>query len=166
MPRMRRKRAARGFSLIEVMIVIAIILAIMAIVGIQLFGRQEQAKVSLTEVDIKTIRNGMRLFRLDFGRWPTDEEGVRVLWDRDALDPEADESKWQKYLEEPLPRDRWGKEWGYRQVSDRDESEFDLWSFGPNGIDDDGLEDDITSWRRTDDDDGAFGGRAPPPPGR
>ncbi len=146
---MNRRTRARGFTLIEVMIVIAIVLALTAIVGLAIFGRKEQADVSLAQTDINNMKSAMKLFRLDFNRWPTDEEGVRVLWDKAALDPESDETKWSKYLEEPLPEDRWGNEWGYRQISEReDESEYDLWSFGPNGEDENGEGDDITSWRK------------------
>jgi len=161
MNRKVRRSLARGFTLVEVMIVIAIILALSALVGLAVLSRQEQAKESMTQVDINRIKDAMRLFRLDFGRYPTDDEGVKVLWDKNSLDPEADVSKWRGYLEEPRPSDRWGNEWGYRQISDRDESQFDLWSFGPNGQDDQGGEDDLTSWPK--DEEGDLGGPFMPP---
>jgi general secretion pathway protein G len=163
---MNRRARARGFTLIEVMIVIAIVLALTAIVGIALFGRKEQADASLAQTDINTMKNALKLFRLDFNRWPTDEEGVRVLWDKEALDAEADVALWKKYLEEPLPEDRWGNEWGYRQISEReDETEYDLWSYGPNGEDESGEGDDITSWRKDAEGDTGGGLMAPPPSG-
>lgn len=160
---MNRRTRARGFTLIEVMIVIAIVLALTAIVGLAIFGRKEQADVSLAQTDINTMKQAMKLFRLDFNRWPTDEEGVTVLWDKAVLDPESDESKWNKYLEEPMPADRWGNEWGYRQISEReDDSEYDLWSYGPNGEDENGEGDDITSWRKDLEGEGAEGLMTPP----
>ncbi|HZW10973.1 MAG TPA: type II secretion system major pseudopilin GspG [Phycisphaerales bacterium] len=163
---MDRRSRARGFTLIEVMIVIAIVLALTAIVGVALFGRKEQADASLAQTDINTMKSAMKFFRADFNRWPTDEEGVRVLWDKEALDPEADVSKWNKYLEEPLPEDRWGNEWGYRQISEReDEAEYDLWSYGPNGEDENGEGDDITSWRKDAEGEESGGLMAPPPAG-
>ncbi|MFG0312748.1 MAG: type II secretion system major pseudopilin GspG [Phycisphaerales bacterium] len=163
---MNRRTRARGFTLIEVMIVIAIVLALTAIVGLALFGRKEQADVSLTQTDINNMKRAMNLFRLDFNRWPTDEEGVAVLWSKELLDPESDETKWQKYLQEPLEKDRWGNEWGYRQLSEReDESEYDLWSFGPNGEDENGEGDDITSWRKDIDEMGGDGLMTPPSSG-
>lgn len=159
-----RRTRARGFTLIEVMIVIAIVLALSAIVALRLFGRKEQADVSLTQTDVNNIKRAFQLFRLDFNRWPTDEEGVAVLWDKEKLDPEADQTKWQKYLDEPMAKDRWGNEWEYRQLSERgDETEYDLWSFGPNGEDESGEGDDITSWRKTEEDTGGDSGLMAPP---
>ncbi|MBK7406074.1 MAG: type II secretion system major pseudopilin GspG [Phycisphaerales bacterium] len=162
--RMGRRTSARGFTLIEVMIVIAIVLALSAIVALRLFGRKEQADVSLTQTDVNNIKRAFSLFRLDFNRWPTEEEGVAVLWDKEKLDPEADQSKWQKYLEEPMEKDRWGNPWGYHQQSERgDESEYDLWSYGPNGEDENGEGDDVTSWRKTSEDDGGDSRLMAPP---
>lgn len=136
----------RAFTIIEVMIVVAIVLALAGIVGVSVLGRREEAKRSLGETDFNTIKNALRLFRLDFDRYPTDEEGVTVLWDKSKLDPEADSAKWKKFLDEPMLNDRWGQPWGYRQVSTEsgDESTFDLWSNGPDKQE--GTEDDITSW--------------------
>lgn len=164
---MQRRTRARGFTLIEVMIVIAIVLALAAIVGVAVLGRRDQADVSITQIKLNNLKSAMRQFRLDYGRWPTEEEGVAVLWDREVLDPEADVNKYLSggYLEEPTPEDQWGNEWGYRFPSVRgDESEYDLWSFGPNGEDEDGEGDDIVSWRRDENDEFGGGDMMPPPP--
>lgn len=150
----RRTRRARGFTLIEVMIVIAIVLALTTVVGLMVFARKDQADTQLAQVDVNNVKRAMDLFRLDFNRWPTDEEGVAVLWDKERLDPEADQAKWHQYLQEPMPKDKWGNEWGYRQISERDETQYDLWSFGPNGEDENGEGDDLTSWRSTSEEDG------------
>lgn len=167
---MNRRRRSRGFTLIEVMIVIAIVLALAAIVGVAVLGRRDQADVSLSTIKLKNLQSALKQFNFDFGRWPTEEEGVKVLWDKEALDPNADTSKYLTgtgvigYMDEPTPVDQWGNEWGYRFPSIRgDETQYDLWSFGPNGEDEDGEGDDITSWRR-DDEDGDFGGDMMPPP--
>ena len=140
--RMRRG----GFTLIEVMIVVAIILALAGIVAITLFRQKDDATASLAKVDLRTINKAMELFRLDFDRWPTEEEGVAVLWNKEVLDPEADVAKWKEYLAEPLPKDRWGTDWGYRAESEHEnrEGKFDLWSNGPDKQE--GTEDDIKNW--------------------
>lgn len=161
----RRRRG--GFTLIEVLIVLAIVLALSAIVGLALFQRQDQAETQLAEQELNTLERAMRMFRLDFGRYPNEEEGLEVLWDSEALDADADEAKWTgPYLEEPIPTDRWDNEWGYRAESEHG-NEYDLWSNGPDG--EEGTEDDITSWTEEDGEgDGAGGGLepggAPPPP--
>ncbi|MCC6676596.1 MAG: type II secretion system major pseudopilin GspG [Phycisphaerales bacterium] len=145
--RTRIARRGAGFTLIEVMIVITIILALTGLVAYNVLGRQKQAKADLCRIDMNTLKGAMKQFRLDFDRYPKDEEGIKVLWDKSALvvDTDADEAKWHKYLEEPLANDRWGKPWGYKQVSEHgDEDIYDLWSFGPDGQE--GNDDDIVSW--------------------
>jgi general secretion pathway protein G len=155
---MQRNTRARGFTLIEVMIVIAIVLALAAIVGVAVLGRRDQADVSITKIKLNALKSAMKQFNYDFRRWPTEEEGIAVLWDKELLDPEADVSQYMStnYMEEPTPTDQWGNEWGYTFPSIReDETQYDLWSFGPNGEDEQGEGDDIVSWRR-DSEDGEF----------
>jgi len=155
---MTRRRSA--FTIIEVMIVLVIILALSGIVAVNLLGRKKQADEQLAAIDLNTIKSALKMFRLDYDRWPTDDEGLEVLWNIEALDPDADETKWHKYLEEPMPTDRWGHEWGYSEVSENgDESNYDLWSDGPDG--EEGTDDDITSWTETD---GGYGDDLMPPP--
>ncbi len=152
-----RLRGRRGFTLIEVMIVIALVVALTGLVGIALLGRRDDANVELTRVDMNTLRQALDQFYFDMNRWPTDEEGLAVLWDRNALqvDNESQEQRWRAYLNDPMPRDRWGNEWGYRQVSEfADESRYDLWSNGPDGQE--GTDDDITNW--SEDQNGMGGG--------
>jgi general secretion pathway protein G len=141
-----RGRVRRAFTLIEVLIVLFIVLALSAVVGLTLFGRQDDAKVQLAQTDLNTIKSALRMFRFDMGRYPTEDEGISVLWDSELLETEGDveESPWKgPYLENPIPVDRWGNEWGYRDESEY-EQDYDLWSFGPDGEED--TEDDLTSW--------------------
>lgn len=137
------KDRRRGFTLIEVMIVIAIILALFALVGVALFNRYDRAKVDMTRAQIGNIKNAMDTFRLDFGRYPLDEEGVAVLWDKTLLDPDADDTKWTKYLKQPIEKDTWGNEWGYETLLDEETNEpgYRIWSLGPDG--EEGSDDDI-----------------------
>lgn len=145
-----RRRARRGFSVIEVMIVLAIMLLLAGIVGITVFGQKAKADVQTTRVQMESIESALRTFRLDYRRYPTEDEGLAVLWDRETLDADADEAIWTKYLEKPVPTDVWGSEWGYSTETDDFASEddpaiseptFDLWSFGPDR--EDGTDDDI-----------------------
>lgn len=158
------RSARRAFSLIEVMIVIAIILAISGLVALAMFNRRDQAEASLGQVELNSLKQALAQFRLDYNRYPTDDEGLEVLWNKEKLDPEADQAAWSEYLTEPMPEDRWGNAWGYRQQSEEteDTSKFDLWSFGPDG--EEGTEDDITSWSSAEAD-GEGGTDLPPPSG-
>lgn len=141
----RRRTAGRGFTLIEVMIVIAIILALASLIGLALFNRFGEAQENITKIQMKTIEDALKNFYLDFNRYPTDEEGLSVLWSSTNLENPEDEDKWSPFLEEPSPNDQWDSPWGYRQVSEfGDESKYDLWSNGPDG--EEGTEDDINSW--------------------
>lgn len=163
---MNRRTRASGFTLIEVMIVIAIVLALTAIVGVAVLGRKDQADLSITQIKLNNLKDGLKYFKLDYARFPTEEEGIAVLWNKELLDPEADQSKYPSdtYMEEATPVDQWGNEWGYRFPSVReDETQYDLWSYGPNGEDEDGEGDDIVSWRRGEDEQG-FDSMLPPPP--
>ncbi len=146
-----------GFTLIEVLIVIAIVVALSGLVGIALFSKQKEAKVGLAKTDLKTIESALKQFRVKFDRYPTDEEGVEVLWNKEKLDADADATKWTKELEKPMKADQWGTPWNYRQKSDHgDEDSFDLWSFGPDKQE--GGDDDIVSWTESDSESSSGGG--------
>ena len=141
----RGARRSGGFTLIEVLIVIAIVLALTGLVGVAVFSRRDEAKKDTAKIELNNLKGALSMFRLDFDRWPTDQEGVKVLWDKSVLDSEAEQGKWKQYLTEPLPNDKWGNPWGYRQKSEHgDDTKYDLWSFGPDKQE--GTEDDITSW--------------------
>lgn len=153
-----------GFTLIEVLIVIAIILALGAIVGVAVFQRRDTADIDMTKIQLKQIGNALDLFYLDFRRYPNDDEGLAVLWDKERLDPDADESKWQQYMKDPLPRDVWNNEWGYRGEEPEHGDKYDLWSNGPDG--EEGTDDDITEWNQSSDDEFGddLGSDLPAPP--
>jgi general secretion pathway protein G len=157
--KVRRRLIRRaGFTLIEVMIVIAILLALASLVGVALFQQREAATDDLVRIDLKSIESAMEYFRLDYQRWPTDDEGIEVLWNKEILDPDADQNKWKKYLKKGLPRDRYGHDWVYSAEGENhgEESDmYDLFSIGRDG--EEGTEDDITNWEGEGEDDG-FGG--------
>lgn len=161
----RGRHRGRGFTLIEVMIVIAIILALASLIGVALFSRFGEAQTNITRIQMKTIGDALKDFRRVFNRYPTDDEGISVLWSSANLDDPEAEDKWTKFMEEPAPNDQWGNPWGYRQISEHgDESTYDLWSNGPDG--EEGTDDDITSWSEGGDSEGSFDFEsAPPAPG-
>lgn len=137
----------RAFTLIEVLIVLGIVLALSAIVGVSVLGRRDDAKLKLAQTNLNVLKGGIKLFVLDFDRHPTDDEGVAVLWNKELLDAEAEEGTWKNYLEEPMANDPWGNPWGYRAESENGAT-YDLWSNGPDG--EEGTEDDINSWKAED----------------
>lgn len=147
-------RLRRGaFTLVEVIIVLAIVLLLSGLVGVAVMQRKSTAQSDTAKIELNTIRNAMQMFYLDFDRYPTEEEGIAVLWDRTRLDPEEETSRWSGYLTRPLPTDRWGQPWGYREESEVEEQPYELWSYGPDKQD--GTDDDIHAFEREEDD--AFG---------
>ncbi|MFG0306833.1 MAG: type II secretion system major pseudopilin GspG [Phycisphaerales bacterium JB040] len=149
------RAAGRGFTLIEILIVLAIVLLLAGLVSVSLFGRRDQADIQITQVNLNTLSDALDQFRLDYRRYPTEEEGLEVLWSKETLDPDADQAVWSKYLSEPMTADQWGNPYGYSTeddeyslASDPMDTEGDtgpsyrLWSNGPDG--EEGTEDDIT----------------------
>ncbi len=165
------RKTRRAFSVIEVMIVLAIMLLLAGIVGITVFGQKAKADIQATRVQMESIESALRSFRLDFRRYPTDDEGLAVLWNRESLDADADESAWTKYLEKPVAADTWGSAWGYSTETDEfadpddtggiTEPTFDLWSFGPDR--EDGTDDDIHLDASSSGEDDLGGDLLPPP---
>jgi general secretion pathway protein G len=136
----------RGFSLIELMVVV-IILGILAMyIGPKLMGRTEQAKVVQTRVQIEGLETALKLYKLDNGVYPTTEQGLQALVER----PETQNvlQNWRKegYLEKgKVPNDPWGNEFIY--LSPGIHGDYDITSYGADGVP--GGEDenkDINSW--------------------
>ncbi len=143
-----------GFTLIELLIVIAILLAIGGLVVVNLIPRGEQAKTDLQRVQLDQVTSAFQQFRLDLDRWPSEEEGIEVLWTRDTLEDDNDSQRWRgPYLDQPVREDRWGNELVYHFPGEiRGESYYDLISVGPDG--EEGTDDDITNHDRLRDADG------------
>jgi general secretion pathway protein G len=141
------RRRRRAFSLIELLIAIAILLSIGAIVVVNLWPQKEQADRDLTLGQIDLFAGAIDMFRNNLGRVPTQEEGLRVLWDRTALeDEERDGPKWKgPYLTTAAPKDKWGSEWVYTYPSEERPDLYKIVSWGPDGEE---SADDITSFDR------------------
>ncbi len=133
----------RAFTLIELLIVIAILLAIGGLVVVNLLPAKDQADIDLTRVQIDQFDAAMDRFKLDLKRYPTGDEGMSALWTTSNLEDEEDEPKWKgPYLKEAMPRDTWGNEWIYRAPSEiRDGAAYDIVSLGPDGEED--TDDDV-----------------------
>ena len=142
--RPRRQMTRRGFTILELLIVIGIILAIGGIVTVNLMGMSDKADTSITKVKIQNFERALNNFKIDMKRFPTEEEGLTVLWDGEILEDETTMAKWQgPYLEEPAPKDTWGFEWIYRAPSETEGVAFDIVSVGPDG--EEGTDDDLTN---------------------
>ena len=152
----RRPAAPRGFTLIEVLIVIMILLALGGIVLVGYLRVADQADVDLQTVQFDQIDAAMKRFRIDMKRYPTEEEGLEALWKQDSIEDEDEQKRWRgPYLDQAVTEDTWGSELVYRYPSEEREGFYDLVSFGPDR--EEGSEDDITNHDRVRGEDGEIG---------
>jgi general secretion pathway protein G len=138
----------RGFTLFEVLLVIAILALLAAFVLPRFIGIGDQAKIDTAKAAIGRtgpIAKQLEIYRLHMGKYPEGEEGLKKLLQKP--DDEAEAKNWKgPYLEgEGSIKDPWSNEYKYRFPGETNPESFDLWSTGPDGQD--GTEDDVKSWR-------------------
>ena len=134
----------RGFTLIEVMIVVVILGILASIIVPKIMGRPDEARATRTLQDIRAITAALDLYRLDNFSYPTTEQGLEALVTKPAGLPQGTHWKQGGYLDQ-LPVDAWGKPYLYLQPGIH--GEFDLYSYGADGVEG-GTEAgaDITNW--------------------
>lgn len=136
------RRARRGFTLIELMVVLVIIGLLAALIVPNVLDRADDARVTAARTDISNIMQALKLYRLDNQRYPTGEQGLQALVTRPATPPVP--SNWKSYLEK-LPRDPWGN--AYQYVNPGVKGPVDVFSFGADGQPGgEGRDADLGSW--------------------
>lgn len=129
----------KGFTLIELMLVVIIIGVLVSMVAPRLVGRSEEARIAAVKADINAnISVALDLYELDNGRYPDTEEGLGAL-----LAKPASAAKWKGPYLKKEPLDPWGRKYLYRSPGDHS-GDYDLYSCGPDGVE--GGEDDIVNW--------------------
>ena len=134
----------RAFTLIEVMVVVAILAVLAALIVPKVMSRPDEARVVAARQDIASLLQALKLYRLDNLRYPTTEQGLAALVTRPTLAPVPPNWKPGGYLER-LPRDPWGHP--YQYLSPGLHGEIDVFSFGADGAaGGEGFDADIGSW--------------------
>jgi general secretion pathway protein G len=143
----RAARAGReaGFTLIEIMVVIAIIGILATLIVPKIMGRPDEARATAAKHDVGTLVQAIKLYRLDIGRYPTTEQGVKALVEKPTTEPIPANWKAGGYLDS-VPKDPWGNPYQYSNPGTR--GEIDVYSFGADGKSGGtGTDADIGNWQ-------------------
>ncbi len=133
----------RGFTLIELMVVLVIIGVLAALIVPNVIGAADEARVTAARTDVTNIMGALKRYRLDNQRYPTSEQGLAALIERPSGGPQP--MNWKPYLEK-LPKDPWGQPYQYLNPGVR--GEVDVMSFGAdNQSGGEGNNADIGSWQ-------------------
>lgn len=137
----------RGFTLIEIMVVITILGILAALIVPRVVGRTDDARITAAKTDISAILQALKVYRLDNSRYPTTEQGLRALLEKPTIEPIPNNWKSGGYLERSsVPKDPWGKEYQYLSPGLR--GEIDVFSFGRDGQSGgEGPDAEIGSWQ-------------------
>lgn len=140
---MKKCRSEEGFTLVELMLVVIIIATLAAMIVPRFAGRSEEAKKAAAHADIDAnLSNGLDMYELDNGQYPTSEQGLAALVELPAISPLP--PKWKgPYLKKKAFQDPWGRPYQYRSPGLHN-PDYDLFSLGPDGVE--GTTDDINNW--------------------
>jgi len=135
----------RGFSLVEILVVLVIMGLLISIVAPTVLNRADEARVQKVYADFKAIETALKIYRLDNYVYPTTEQGLEALVEASSLDPQPRNFKAGGYLQE-VPLDPWGRPYLY--LSPGENGEIDIYSLGADGVSGgEGQNADIGNWR-------------------
>lgn len=137
----------RGFSYIETLICVAIILLLTVAIGVSSIKLIDSAKKAKCYKEIETFKLALDSYYSECGCFPSQEQGLYALWEKPVLYPVP--SKWNgPYLDSEVPLDPWGNEYGYK-VPGTNNLPYEIYSYGSNGEKGgNGSAEDIYSWKR------------------
>jgi general secretion pathway protein G len=139
-----RRPRQRGFTLIEIMVVVVIMGVLAALIVPKLMGRADDARIAAAKQDIATLMSALKLYKLDNQHYPTTGQGLQALVQKPASGPAANGWKAGGYIEK-LPKDPWGGQ--YQYLSPGVKGEVDVFSYGADGQPGgSGNDADIGSW--------------------
>jgi general secretion pathway protein G len=134
-------RRARGFTLLELLVVMVIVGLLVGYVGPRYFSQVGKSEIKAAKAQINAFEKALDQYRLDTGHYPATDQGLNALNAKPQNEP-----KWQgPYLSKAIPADPWGNAYQYRQPGEH--GEVDVWSFGKDGQSGgNGDAADVTNW--------------------
>ena len=141
LPTLRPSKRERGFTLLELLVVMVIIGLLAGYVGPKLFGQIGKSEAKVAKAQIDALQKALDQYRIDVGHYPNSEQGLAALNTRPA-----DEPRWAgPYMAKAVPQDPWGRDYQYRAPGQH--GDYDLFSLGSDGQPGgDGEAADVTSW--------------------
>lgn len=138
----RKRRARRGFTLMEVLLVLVILVILGSMAGVFIRRAQQNAMVDAARTQVRLFEGPLDMYQMHMNKYPTTQEGLAVL----RTGPSSTSSttntntpQWKgPYLEKAIPKDPWGNDYQYELVN---ADQYRIWSWGPDG--NNGTEDDI-----------------------
>lgn len=141
---MRKQKQQKGFSLIEIMVVLVILGILVGLIAPQVMDNVDKALVQQAKADMKAMETALKLYKLDNFVYPSTEQGLEALVSPSDISPAPKNFKKDGYLDR-VPKDPWGRDYIY--MSPGDHGPFDIYTFGQDGVQ--GGEDmdaDIGNW--------------------
>ena len=133
----------KGFTLIEIMVVMVILGVLIAAVAPNILGRADESKITVAKADVRNVSGALDLYKLDNHHYPSSEQGLKALVEKPTGFPEA--KNWRRPYLKKEPLDPWGNP--YRYLNPGIHTDIDVYSLGPDekeGGDGDGA--DIGNW--------------------
>lgn len=137
---------SRGFTLLEIMVVVVIISILIGLIAPNIIGRVDQARVTGAKTDIATLSQALDLYKLDNHFYPTTDQGLQALLTKPTTPPVPQNWRPGGYLKKhKIPVDPWGN--AYRYISPGTTGPYDLYSLGADGKEGgEGMDADIGNW--------------------
>lgn len=138
----RRSSRQRGFTLMELLVVLAILGLLMSLVGPQVLNQLSGAKTKTARIQIRDLEQSLEMYKLDVGRYPSTNEGLDAL-----VRKPGSASGWNgPYLKSDVPQDPWKRDYHYKYPGER--AEVDIYTYGQNGAPGgEGEDADVGNWQ-------------------